>query len=517
MAYRRAKDQKRRYASIVSVAWLTLCPSGLSAREVVEAPIVETKAGPVRGAVFGVIRVFRGIPYAKPPVGSDRWKPPVEPSGWSGLRDATEFTPDCPGALPMPSNAAEDCLYLNVWTQAAPSAGKRPVMVWIYGGGYRGGSASIPLFDGSALTSRGVVLVSFGYRVGPLGFLATDELTAESPNKASGNYGILDAIAALHWVQANIASFGGDPDNVTIFGQSSGSETVNILTASPLAKGLFHRAIGQSGSSFGVRKALPMAVAEEAGRAFMAERKVSSLAELRALPVEEVLADNDRKYEPNVDGWLLPMEVSATYQIGRQNDVPMLIGSNGQEWGRPSELSPDEFRNELVREYGALSHSLIERLGPLENSEAATNARWALLNLEWGDFPAASWAKRQSITGQAPIFRYRFDYAPPQKGDAPPTAHHGAELPYVFGTYEDVSPGLLTETDAQLASLLGTYWVNFARMGDPNADGLPNWPRTTRAAARLMRFSADGAQLSEQKDTELLELIRRHHEERISE
>lgn len=510
----RAGRTNRRAAAPVVAALLaaTFFSGAAAARDADPAhPLVATASGPVRGETADGVLVFRGIPYAAPPVAALRWMPPAPPASWREPRDARAFAPDCPGAVPLAPGAAEDCLYLNVWAGAASPAAKKPVMVWIYGGGYRGGSAAMPLFDGAALARAGVVLVSFGYRVGPLGFLAAPGLSAESPNGSSGNYGLLDAIAALRWVRQNIAAFGGDPGNVTIFGQSSGSETVNVLTASPLAKGLFHRAIGQSGSSFGVRRALPLAEAEKTGLAFMAERGAADVTALRALPLERVMADGPRKYEPNIDGWLLPGDVHALYRAGRQNDVPMLVGANAQEWGRPAALSPEALAGEIRRDYGALAPRVESLLGPVVDEAAATDARWRLTNLEWGDFPAATWAGLQSATGRAPVYRYSFDYAPPRADGGARTAHHGAELPYVFGTHRRAGAPPMGPADERLHALISRYWINFARTGDPNGAGLPQWLPERVASGRLMRFAPDGARLGQARDAALLQAIAEHH------
>lgn len=509
MADRRIRrGGKSRLSSALLVASAIMFAPALAQTE---QPRADTAHGPVIGAREDGVIAFKGVPYAAAPTGDLRWRPPAAPSDWTRPRAATAFAPACPGGLPARKDTSEDCLYLNVWTPEIGAQAKRPVMVWIYGGGFRGGSTALPIFDGRALAQQGVVLVSFGYRVGALGFLATPELSAESGPGASGNYGILDAVAALRWVKDNIAAFGGDPENVTLFGQSSGSETVNILTASPLAKGLFAKAIGESGSSFGVRAALPLREAEALGKAFMAERGVTSLAALRKLSVEKLLIPDDQKYEPNVDGWLLPRSVRDIYLAGEQNDVPMIIGSTTQEFGRPPEISREALNAGLRDEYGALAPAIAAAIGA-DGQADPTDARWRLTNVEWGDFTAATWSGLQAKTGDAPVYRYVFDYAPPQPAGRPRIAHHGAELAYVFGNYRNA--GRVVEPQEEMMHrLLSGYWLNFARTGNPNGEGLPRWPSHDLPGHVALRFSAEGAAPIGEREPVLLDLIDRHYHE----
>lgn len=492
--------------SVVLVA-LLIPIATIGAKAGVDGPVIATEAGAVRGVEEQGVLAFKGIPYAAPPVGERRWRPPAAPAHWRDVRDATRFAPDCPGAFPDRARMAEDCLYLNLWTSGLDSAAKRPVMVWIYGGGFRGGSAASPQFDGAELARQGVVLVSFGYRTGSLGFLATPELSAESPHEVSGNYGLLDAIAVLRWVRSNIAAFGGNPDNVTLFGQSSGSETVNILTASPLAKGLFQRAIGESGSSFGVRRARPLSDAEAAGRSFMQSRGAADLAALRNLSVDRLIAEDSEQFEPNIDGWLLPKDVYALYREGRQNDVPMLIGNTAQEFPRPAELTREELDAGIARDFGLQAGAIEADLADTR----PTDAQWRLTNREWGDFPAAIWSCLQTATGRAPVYRYLFDYAPPVPGDEPRIARHGSELGYVFGTYRNLESSQTGAVDDRVHALLSRYWVNFARTGNPNGPRLPEWQPVGAAPGKYMRFSEAGAALAPVRDAALVADLARHY------
>ena len=311
---------------------------------------VRVEGGLISGSVDDGVRSYKGIPFAAPPVGELRWKAPQPVAAWEGVRECNDFGPDCPQApypqsslyYSAPRKQSEDCLYLNVWT-AAKAAEKRPVMVWIHGGALTRGSGATRAYDGTALAKKGVVLVTINYRLGPLGYLAHPELTAESPNRSSGNYGALDQIAALKWVQKNIAAFGGDPGRVTIFGESAGSWSVNALVASPLARGLFHRAIGQSGGSFGPmtylkedREGRPSA--EKIGEAFAKAAGADSIKALRAQPAEKIVEvfnsdPEGRKFrtQPNVDGWALPDEIRNIFAQGKQNEVPVIVGSNANE------------------------------------------------------------------------------------------------------------------------------------------------------------------------------------------
>ncbi|MCW2406471.1 para-nitrobenzyl esterase [Sphingobium sp. B1D7B] len=507
---RKTAGRGRLLAALTMAATLVAAPTSAQAQGAsAEAPHAATTYGPVVGTRDDDVLVFKGVPYAAAPTGELRWRPPAEPAGWTRPRQATTFAPACPGGLPARKDTSEDCLYLNVWTPQMGAQAKRPVMVWIYGGGFRGGSTALPIFNGRALAQQGVVLVSFGYRVGALGFLATSELSAESPHGASGNYGVLDAVAALRWVQENIAAFGGDPQNVTVLGQSSGSETVNILTASPLARGLFAKAIGESGSSFGVRAALPLREAEALGKAFMAERSVTSLAALRKLPTDKLLIRDDQKYEPNVDGWLLPRSVREIYLAGAQNDVPMIIGGTTQEFGRPPEISREALNAGLQAEYGPLAPAIATAIGA-DGEADPTDARWRLTNVEWGNFTAAMWSGLQTKTGRAPVYRYVFDYAPPQPAGRPRTAHHGAELAYIFGNYRPAGRTLDAE-EQMIHRLLSGYWLNFARTGNPNGAGLPQWPAHGVPAHVALRFGAEGAAPIGEREPVLLDLIDRHY------
>jgi para-nitrobenzyl esterase len=458
--------------------------------------VVRVEGGLISGSVVDGARSYKGIPYAAPPAGELRWKAPQPPVAWEGVRKCDDFGPDCPQApypqssvyYSAPRRQSEDCLCLNVWT-AAKADEKRPVMVWIHGGALTRGSGAARSYDGTELAKKGVVLVTINYRLGPLGYLAHSELTAESPHHSSGNYGALDQIAALNWVHKNIAAFGGDPGRVTIFGESAGSWSVNALVASPLAKGLFHRAIGESGGTFG-----PMAYlkedrdgrpsAEKIGEAFAKAAGADSIKALRAQPAEKIVEvfNNDpegRKFrtQPNVDGWALPDEIRAIFAQGKQNDAPVIVGSNANEM--TSLTSPasvpktlEDYRKRVESEYGAMIKEF-EAVYPVESEADIAAAYLGSLRDVTFTLPMRTWA-RMTATGRSKAYLYFFSHIPPNPNSKYLGAYHAGEIVYVFNNLNRQNP-LLQEADFKLAEMMSNYWVNFATTGDPNGKGLPGW------------------------------------------
>jgi para-nitrobenzyl esterase len=432
------------------------------------------------------VRVYKGVPFAAPPVGDLRWKAPQPPASWQGVRQATEFAHPCL-QQPYPESSAyysklpplsEDCLYLNIWTAAKSDQDKLPVMVWIHGGGFTRGAGSTPTYDGENFAGKGVVLVTVNYRLGVFGFLALPELTAESAHHASGMYGMLDQIAALQWVKKNIAQFGGDPEKVTIFGESAGSVAVNVLMASPLAKGLFHRAIAESGGSFAPMR--PLAEAEKTGTAFAASLGASQdvLKTLRARPADEILkaAADQTTMRPQVDGWCLPQDVYTTFAQGKQNDVPLLVGSNADEG---TTLAPQgvstkaaQFTLEARQRYGSHADQYL-KLYPASSDQEAVASFYASFrnNMAWG---MHTWARMQTKTGHHPAYRYFFTRRPPGPLSQQQRAYHAAEIAYVFQNFLGQRPW--EDADRQLGATMASYWVNFATTGNPNGKGLPKWP-----------------------------------------
>ena len=463
-------------------AALTLCALGAASAAIHEP--VHTESGLLSGIAGkdAEVRVFKGIPFAAPPVGNLRWRAPQAPAQWEGVRAADQFGAICMQAAngargPAPA-MSEDCLYLNVWTAAKSAGEKRPVMVWLHPGGYTSGSGSSPATDGEALAKKGAVLVTINYRLGALGFFSHPELTKESDRHASGNYALMDQTAALQWVQKNIAVFGGDPKRVTIFGDSAGASSLSNLMGSPQAKGLFQRAIAESGAWLGlsispVRK---LAEAEQAGVQAAETLGAKSLAELRAKPADEVLKAG--RGGPVIDGWFLPDDVGTIFAEGKQNDVPILVGSNKDEgtfFIQPA--GADRFLEQSRRRFGTLADTFLQ-IYPAGTNEEANASQLAAFRDELG-WVMRNWARLQTKTGKSKAFLYYFTHEPPTaqaspRGGRGTGATHGAEAQYVFENLLGNRPW--TELDHQLADTISSYWVNFATTGDPNGKGLPRWP-----------------------------------------
>src|SRR5499427_3758474 len=356
------------------VAVATIASSWLASAA---SDVVRIDGGQLRGTSAGGVRVFKGIPFAAPPVGALRWKAPQPAIAWSGVKAADTFGAQCmqppyPAGSPYasaPQPTSEDCLYLNVWT-AARGNDRRPVMVWIHGGAWTRGSGSTPTYDGAALAKKGVVVVTTNYRLRAFGFFAHPELTKESPTHGSGNYGILDHLAALKWVQKNIAAFGGDPARVTIFGESAGSWSVNNLVATPLAKGLFQRAIGESGGQFSITRTLTEA--EQAGAKFAEANGAASLSALRAMPAATLNGANGFQTSATVDGWVFPQDVMTIFKNGKQNDVPVIIGSNANEGSifTPETVTGESFKQQTERQYGPDAETVL-KLYPFTSDQEA--------------------------------------------------------------------------------------------------------------------------------------------------
>jgi para-nitrobenzyl esterase len=438
------------------------------------------------------VRVYRGVPFAAPPVGALRWKPPEPAPYWQGVRQATQIGNACPQP-PFPANGlygtspppiSEDCLNLNIWTPAKSADDRLPVMVWIHGGGFEHGSGGAIGYDGENLARKGVVVVTINYRLGILGFLALPELEAESPDHAAGNYALMDQIAALRWVQRNITAFGGDPVRVTIFGESAGSVSVNILMASPLAQGLFSRAIGESGGSFGPMPSL--ADAEKGGRQFASKCGATEdvLKSLRAKSVDDLLrATTEDDVQIIVDGWVLPQSVYTIFAEGKQNDVPIIVGNNASEgtiFPPPTgSLSAQEFADQAHRRYGAFAKQFLEAYPAGSSDQEAIAAYFESIRDGQFGWEMRFWARMATETGHRRAYRYYFSRVPPGSGERL-GAFHGSELAYVFENF----PYRISYqgADKQLGEFISGYWANFARTGDPNATpdpkgaNVPTWP-----------------------------------------
>lgn len=463
--------------------------AGLFVSPVITEEPVHVDSGLVSGiaGADAAVRVFRGIPYAASPVGNLRWRAPQPAAHWDGVREADQFGAMCmqpafrgARAAANPPKMSEDCLFLNVWTAAASASERRPVMVWIHPGGYQTGSGSAPGYDGEALAKKGVVLVTINYRLGVFGFFSHPELTKESEHHASGNYGFMDQVAALQWVQKNIAAFGGDPQRVTVFGDSAGSASIANLMGSPRAKGLFQRASGESGAWMGLSLA-PMrtlAEAEQAGVKMAEALHAQNLEDLRAMSAEDLLKGG-RGGGPVIDGWFLPEDVGMTFAEGKQNDVPLISGSNKDEgtfFLQPT--TAEKFIERSRARFGDQADAFL-KLYPADSDEQANASQLAAFRDELA-FVMRIWARAQAKTGHSKVFLYYFTHEPPppvgstSRGGFGSGATHGSEAQYIFQNL--LPPRAWTDLDHQVSDTLSSYWVNFATNGDPNGKGLAKWP-----------------------------------------
>jgi len=467
---------------------------------------VRTDAGPVQGTVENGITIYKGIPFAAPPLGDLRWRAPKPASPWKDVLHADKFAPACmqvPIVMPAlgldPVTVNEDCLYLNVWTPAKTPKDKLAVMVWIYGGGFTIGGTSLGQYDGKNFAKKGVVLVSIAYRLGAFGFLAHPELSAEQGGH-SGNYGLMDQIAGLQWVRKNIAAFGGDPHRVTIFGESAGGIAVSMLAASPLAKGLFTGAISESGGSFapprlsneGGENVPPLAVAEHNGAAFLSKVGASSIADARKKSADDILKGSAPGLGgswPNFDGYVLPDDQYKLYEAGKYNDTPILIGSNADEGALFVPTTTSAVYAAGVRAgYGDYADKILAAYPVGSDAESLRSARDLSRDstFGWGTW---SWARLQSRTGKGKVFVYYFSHRPnypdtPQFKDW--GAAHGSEIAFVFGNFTAAMSA--TANDKTVENSVSSYWVNFAKSGDPNGSGMASWPAFAGANPQVMNL-----------------------------
>ena len=458
------------------------------------------------GIVEGVrnpsgIRVFKGIPFAAPPVGNLRWKAPQPPAKWDGVRKADQFGPSAVQPKPAPfmywsseflipeSPISEDCLYLNVWTGSKSGKDKRPVIVWIHGGGFRGGGGAGPIYDGEALAKKGVVFVSINYRVGVFGFLAHPELTKESENHASGNYALLDMIAALRWVQQNIAAFGGNPNNVTIEGQSAGAFAVNYLMASPLAKGLFQQAIAQSGGAVLVNPAFPalsLKAAEEAGIKYAQTLKAQSLEELRSKSADEIL-NTPGTSGPIIDGYVVPQDLYSIFSKGLQNDVPLLAGWNEDDLVGAQPLKAAAYKEMATKRFGDMATAFLDAYPANTDDEAKESINHSSRDEIFGS-QVLTWAQLQNKTGKSRVWLYHFNRKLPAYNERSQFgAFHSGEIVYAFDNLKTLHRPW-EPIDQKIADLMSNYWVNFATYGNPNARQVPPWTNFSDKVQAVMIF-----------------------------
>jgi para-nitrobenzyl esterase len=473
-----------------------------------QGPVATTAEGRLRGVHEGALDVYRGVPYARPPVGPLRWRAPAASQPWKGIRAADAFSASCYQGWPVrgwgPYTAeyldvprpSEDCLYLNIWTPGGGSGAPLPVLVWIHGGGFGGGSGAIEIYNGSRLAAQGIVVVTINYRVGPFGFLALPALEQQAPGEGAGNYGLEDMIAALRWIQRNIGAFGGDPGRVTIAGQSAGALGVDDLLIAPEARGLFAGAIAQSGSGMGVT-ALPREEALRNGQQFADLLGAHTLAELRALPPEKIqaalpsfppsAADAGRPripFRPVLDAVVLTAD-AADGASPAASRVPLLTGYNSDEFLAMEPITARSFEHTARARYGTDADRFLA-LYPHEDDTAALQAAHDLAR---DNYMAALlyWSRAHTARNGSPVYAYLF--AHPSPVSAPPSfgAFHTAEVPYVFGVL-DRARRPYTDADDAVSRQLQGYWLNFIRHGDPNGEGLAPWQAVTEGSMLVMQL-----------------------------
>ena len=508
------RRDKHHRPAILSLIALTLAAFGWNVPPAVavdnEGLIVSTSGGRLQGVARSSGRAeFLGIPYAQPPVGNLRWHEPVEMKPWSGVRDASTFGAPCAQSVLGDWNkhdaetSKEDCLFLNVIAPVWPIKSKLPVMLWLHGGANAGGTASSALYKDGTLVQHGIVLVTVNYRLGIFGFFAHPELTRESPHKASGNYGLMDQIAALRWVRQNIAAFGGDPENITVFGQSAGAQDTSLLMTSPVAKNLFHRAIAESGSAF-MLLLPPLTKAEQSGEALAARLKApagtESLAYLRNLSVSELLqaaSVQDPKTPPMlgpiVDGHVLSQNPAEVFSAGEESPIPMIVGSTTREFGVTA--PPDELRKMIEEFSGDLAPKALALYGLANGGQGTSDPLYGPAGNQW----LADQIFRCPVTTQAmshhaahhPTFEYQFERAIP--GQEAEGSVHSADLPYVFGYYPRTGniSGKFGDIDFKIADWIERYWTTFAKTGNPNGGSLPDWPEFG-ASQTFIELTEDG-------------------------
>jgi len=490
------------------VATLLAAAPGVAGAQSARAPLVATHDGRIAGVreaglpgSASRVAVFRGIPFAAPPVGELRWRPPMPVHPWQGVRKADAFAPSCmqhvikellpwTGEFLATEPVSEDCLYLNVWTPRVSSAARLPVIVYIHGGGFSGGSGAVAIYDGRNLAATGVVVVTINYRLGVFGFFAYPGLSAESPHRSSGNYGLLDQIAALRWVQANIQGFGGDPHRVTIWGQSAGAFSVEALLASPLAAGLFQRAQADSGIGIVPFPMPDLHAAEAAGEKFAESRHARSLAQLRSLPADTLLpgpAYSGEPFFPDVDGWVLPASPQTLSERGADNDVPVVTGYEADDGMlfAPHIANAEQYRTLANEEYGSMAAEFL-RLYPAASADQAQ----AMVKQSMRDRDRVSmylWASRRAANHKQPIFTYYFDRAIPWPQHPEFGAFHTGEIPYFFRNLKLLDRPW-EPVDFTLANEVSAYLRDFAARGDPNGSGLPAWPRAERGSPATMEL-----------------------------
>lgn len=513
-------------AAFVAGALLT----ATAAQAATDVPVVATRLGRVSGIAQGSSRAYLGLPFAQPPVGDLRWRAPAAPRAWTGVRDGSRFSANCyqadagrfgpytPEFMSGPP-VSEDCLYLNVWAPAT-AATRLPVLVWIHGGGFGGGSGSIPIYNGANLAARGAVVVTINYRVGPFGFMAHPGLSAESPDGVSGNYGLLDMVAALRWVQDNIASFGGDPRRVTVAGQSAGAMAINALLLSPAAKGLFAGAITESGTAAG-RVALTLPEAEAEGVKLAGKVGAQSVADLRAIAPDVILKESGSgpprptgprplRMVPNVDGKVIvgdPFDPRTPLL----NPVPQLSGYNrdeGRGVTRGTRRTPAEFETWVRAQFGGQADRLLALYPHATDAEATASGD--LLPRDLTTVTHALFGEERARTAGTAFYPYLFEHIYPGPESKMYGTFHTAEVPYVFGVL-DQQGRPFTDEDRRISSRVQDYWLAFMRSGAPAAPGLAPWPKSRTGGSEVMalgdRFGAIPAASTPERAAALRDLV----------
>lgn len=464
------------------------------------------------------VRVFKGVPFAAPPVGDLRWRAPRKPAAWQGIRNASQFSSACTQTIlherkpwtrefMAHDTVSEDCLYLNIWTPASTPGAKLPVFVFIHGGAFTEGSGSVPVYDGEGLARKGLVMVTINYRLGLFGFFTHPELTKESDHNGSGNYGLLDCVAALEWIGANIAAFGGDPARVTIAGQSAGSMAVHALVASPLAKGLFHRAVAESGGSSvgGFSRGLPDA--EQDGLRFAGQKGASSLAALRAMTPAQLATTT--RFGLVIDGYLLPAPIDQIVAEGKQSDVPFITGANADEGGASPnpKVTLEAFRITAQQRFGDDAPEFLKLYPTTSDEEAAAAQNQAARDQQRTSI--YNWTQVRSRTSKSKLYTYFWNHAMPGPDVARFGAFHTSEVPYALNTLY-MSDRPFAPIDHKIADTVSSYWANFAKTGNPNAKGLPAWPAVTERSASTMQIGDQTGLIPVTSSQEKLEFWRRY-------
>lgn len=484
----------------VAVAWMLV-----AVQVNAQLKTIKTQNGLVSGFKSGEVNIYKGIPFAAPPVGNLRWKAPQPVANWTGVKQCTEFSasPFQTNPVPFycwseefiapPQPLSEDCLYLNVWSGANSVQEKRPVFVWIYGGGFGSGSAACAIYDGEEMAKQGIVFVSINYRVGPFGFMAHPELSKEQ-NNASGNYGLMDQIAALKWVQQNIAAFGGDPNKVTIAGQSAGSMSVNCLVASPLAKGLFKGAIAQSGGLLANRIPSSLSDAEKMGETIQKKANANSLAELRQKSAEEILKitqSSGLRLGVTLDSYVLPNDIVKQFKEGKHNDVALMTGWVAGDAGLiPAQgLSAEKFKQQATEKYGEKAQDYL-KIFPANTDEEAKTTQSRLSLISFAAMPSHLWAGYN----KSPSYLYQVLHVPTDKPNFPNYgAFHTSEVPYALHTLHTWKRPWQAH-DLAVEKLMSSYWINFIKTGNPNGEGLPAWKKYDKKEGIILEIDKQTAQ-----------------------